>query len=182
MLFFACSTPCGFGNLEGFVLFDNFHIKVIKLCYIFIFYIYKNPIKYDKYVIDMVLSLLFMNYVAESGKVPGGQKKWKLKSEITADSELMDMLHKDLSGKDRISAHEFFLTLAACNTVIPIVSYDPSSSVEWNDLHKGSVAIEYQGESPDEIALVTAASAYGYTLFERTSGHIAIDVNGEKLR
>lgn len=111
-----------------------------------------------------------------------GQRRWKLKSEITADFELMDMLHKDLSGNDRICAHEFFLTLAACNTVIPIVSYDPSSSGEGNDLYKGSVAIEYQGESPDEIALVTAASAYGYTLFERTSGHIAIDVNGEKLR
>lgn len=119
---------------------------------------------------------------AESGKVPLGQRRLKLKSEITADFELMDMLHKDLSGEDRICAHEFFLTLAACNTVIPIVSNDLSLSGQGSDLHKGSVAIEYQGESPDEIALVTAASAYGYTLFERTSGHIAIDVNGEKLR
>jgi magnesium-transporting ATPase (P-type) len=42
--------------------------------------------------------------------------------------------------------------------------------------------IDYQGESPDEQALVTAASAYGYTLVERTTGHIVIDVLGERLR
>lgn len=42
--------------------------------------------------------------------------------------------------------------------------------------------IEYQGESPDEQALVTAASAYGYKLVERTTGHIAIDVHGERMR
>ncbi|XP_039037969.1 phospholipid-transporting ATPase 1-like [Hibiscus syriacus] len=43
-------------------------------------------------------------------------------------------------------------------------------------------AIDYQGESPDEQALVSGASAYGYTLHEQTSGHIVIDVNGDKLR
>ncbi|GMP51513.1 hypothetical protein CsSME_00017711 [Camellia sinensis var. sinensis] len=42
-------------------------------------------------------------------------------------------------------------------------------------------AIDYQGESPDEQALVAATSAYRYTLVERTSGHIVIDVNGQKL-
>lgn len=51
-----------------------------------------------------------------------------------------------------------------------------------SELEDNLVAIDYQGESPDEQALVSAASAYGYTLFERTSGHIIIDVNGEKLR
>ncbi|GJN31369.1 hypothetical protein PR202_gb19759 [Eleusine coracana subsp. coracana] len=38
------------------------------------------------------------------------------------------------------------------------------------------------GESPDEQALVIAASAYGYTLVERTTGHIVIDVQGERIR
>ncbi|XP_039001802.1 phospholipid-transporting ATPase 1-like [Hibiscus syriacus] len=108
--------------------------------------------------------------------------RWKLKSEISVDSELMDLLHKDLTGDERIAAHLFFLTLAACNTVIPIVSQDASSnhgrSESWGEVK----AIDYQGESPDEQALVSAASAYGYTLHERTSGHIAIDVNGDKLR
>ncbi|OMO53863.1 Cation-transporting P-type ATPase [Corchorus capsularis] len=110
------------------------------------------------------------------------RSRWKLKSEVSVDSSLFDLLHKDLVGDEKIAAHEFFLTLAACNTVIPIVSQDTSSghrsSESWEDVD----TIEYQGESPDEQALVSAASAYGYTLFERTSGHIVIDINGNKLR
>lgn len=98
-----------------------------------------------------------------------GTQRWKLKSEITVDPELMKLLHKEVIEGERLCAHEFFLTLAACNTVIPILQDD-------------TVSIDYQGESPDEQALVAAASAYGYTLFERTSGHIVVDVNGETLR
>ncbi|XP_010253041.1 PREDICTED: phospholipid-transporting ATPase 1-like [Nelumbo nucifera] len=109
-------------------------------------------------------------------------RRWKLKSEITTDAELMEFLHQDLSHDERIAAHEFFLTLAACNTVIPILTRSSSSSCTMTDLHEDVEAIDYQGESPDEQALVSAASAYGYTLIERTSGHIVIDVNGEKLR
>ncbi|KAL4309392.1 hypothetical protein GQ457_01G035900 [Hibiscus cannabinus] len=108
--------------------------------------------------------------------------RWKLKSEISVDSELMNFLHKDLAGDERIAAHLFFLTLAACNTVIPIVSQDASSGHGRSDSWGEVKAIAYQGESPDEQALVSAASAYGYTLHERTSGHIVIDVNGDKLR
>ncbi|GMJ01619.1 aminophospholipid ATPase 1 [Hibiscus trionum] len=108
--------------------------------------------------------------------------RWKLKSEISVDSELMDLLHKDFAGDERIAAHLFFLTLAACNTVIPIVSQDASSGHGRSDSLGEVKAIDYQGESPDEQALVSAASAYGYTLHERTSGHIVIDVNGDKLR
>lgn len=110
-----------------------------------------------------------------------GRRKWKLKSEITPDSELMKLLYKDLDGEERIAAHEFFLTLAACNTVIPILTENPSSD-SGSSLGNCSISVDYQGESPDEQALVAAASAYGYTLFERTSGHIVIDANGEKLR
>ncbi|PPS08499.1 hypothetical protein GOBAR_AA12125 [Gossypium barbadense] len=110
------------------------------------------------------------------------RSRWKLKSEISVDSELMDLLHKDLAGDERIAAHLFFLTLAACNTVIPIVSQDASSSHGSSDSSGEVKAIDYQGESPDEQALVSAASAYGYTLHERTSGHIVIDINGDKLR
>ncbi|KAK2981846.1 hypothetical protein RJ640_010363 [Escallonia rubra] len=113
---------------------------------------------------------------------PVGRRRWKLQSKIAIDSDLMDMLHKDLAGDERIALHEFFLALAACNTVIPMLTQSPSSSVEGSELHDDMVAIAYQGESPDEQALVAAASAYGYTLFERTSGHIVVDVNGEKLR
>ncbi|KAH6813144.1 aminophospholipid ATPase 1 [Perilla frutescens var. frutescens] len=103
-----------------------------------------------------------------------GGRKWKLKSEITPDSELIKLLYKDLHGEERIAAHEFFLTLAACNTMILILTNSPLSN--------GPTSIDYQGESPDEQALVPAAFAYGYTLFERTSRHIVMDTNGEKLR
>lgn len=85
-------------------------------------------------------------------------------------------------GDERNAAHEFFLTLAACNTVIPILTSNASTSGSRSGSLENVEAITYQGESPDEQALVSAASAYGYTLFERTSGHIAIDVNGERLR
>ncbi|XVE80732.1 hypothetical protein DITRI_Ditri15bG0004100 [Diplodiscus trichospermus] len=110
------------------------------------------------------------------------RSRWKLKSKISLDPKLMCLLHKDLAGDERIAAHEFFLTLAACNTVIPIVSQDPSSCDRRNGSLEDVEAVDYQGESPDEQALVSAASAYGYTLFERTSGHIVIDINGNKLR
>ncbi|XP_010922763.1 phospholipid-transporting ATPase 1 [Elaeis guineensis] len=111
--------------------------------------------------------------------VSGGPRR-KLSSEINVDPELLALLHKDLVGEEQIAVHEFFLTLAACNTVIPIASRSSSSSA--NDLHDEIEVIDYQGESPDEQALVAAASAYGYTLIERTSGHIVIDVNGDRLR
>lgn len=108
-------------------------------------------------------------------------RRWKLKSEISVDSKLMELLSKDLFGDERIAAHEFFLTLAACNTVIPIPTPSRSSGCT-SGLLENVEAIDYQGESPDEQALVSAASAYRYTLFERTSGHIVIDINGERLR
>ncbi|XAR68703.1 Phospholipid-translocating ATPase [Bertholletia excelsa] len=110
------------------------------------------------------------------------RRRWKLKPEISVDSELMSLLHKELLGDERNAAHEFFLTLATCNTVIPVRTQSTSPSCMDSDLHKDSEAIDYQGESPDEQALVLAASVYGYTLFERTSRHIVIDVNNEKLR
>ncbi|EPS67597.1 hypothetical protein M569_07178, partial [Genlisea aurea] len=108
-----------------------------------------------------------------------GRRKWKIKSEIPPDSELINLLYKEdpHTEEARNAAHGFFLTLAACNTVIPI--HTGSSE---NSSGSGIVTIDYQGESPDEQALVTAASSYGYTLFERTSGHVVIDVNGEALR
>ncbi|KAL2899777.1 Phospholipid-transporting ATPase 1 [Bienertia sinuspersici] len=110
------------------------------------------------------------------------RKRWKLKSEVDVDFDLMELLHKGAQGDDRNVAHEFFLTLAACNTVIPIFNQRASLEHAETDVEGDAEAIDYQGESPDEQALVSAASAYGYTLFERTSGHIVIDVNGEKLR
>ncbi|KDP21859.1 hypothetical protein JCGZ_00646 [Jatropha curcas] len=118
----------------------------------------------------------------ENENISAVRRGWKLKSTVAVDYELRELLHKDLVEDERIAAHEFFLTLAACNTVIPIRTCDRSSTCAESQCHEDVETIEYQGESPDEQALVAAASAYGYTLFERTSGHIVIDVNGEKLR
>lgn len=101
------------------------------------------------------------------------------KPKVKVDLALTELLNQPLIGEERLSAHDFFLTLAACNTVIPVNtegSHDLTNEVDEIG------AIDYQGESPDEQALVIAASAYGYTLVERTTGHIVIDVLGERLR
>jgi phospholipid-transporting ATPase len=114
-----------------------------------------------------------LTYFAESLRQSGRKPK------INVDSALMALLNRPLIGEERLAAHDFFLTLAACNTVIPVrteISHDLTNEVDEIG------AIDYQGESPDEQALVTAASAYGYTLVERTTGHIVIDVLGERLR
>ncbi|XP_051180788.1 phospholipid-transporting ATPase 1 [Lolium perenne] len=108
-----------------------------------------------------------------------GQHDRNPKSEINVDSVLLALLNEPLFGEERLAAHDFFLTLAACNTVIPVST--GSSSDLTNELNEVG-AIDYQGESPDEQALVIAASAYGYKLIERTTGHIVIDVQGERIR
>lgn len=111
------------------------------------------------------------------GSIPGAGTQLRSNSGIKVDTDLWALLQKDFVGEDRIAAHYFFLALAACNTVIPIATKCTNPGSE-NEIE----AIDYQGESPDEQALVTAASAYGFTLIERTSGHVVVDVNGDKLR
>ncbi|KAL2319987.1 hypothetical protein Fmac_028956 [Flemingia macrophylla] len=117
-----------------------------------------------------------------AAEADSGKRRWNLKSKIPVDSELMALLQKDSDRDEKIAAHEFFLTLAACNTVIPIISSSTFPSSGEGESNESIECIDYQGESPDEQALVSAASAYGYTLFERTSGNIVIDIHGEKLR
>lgn len=113
--------------------------------------------------------------IAESSS----QHDRKPKSEINVDALLLALLKQPLFGEERLAAHDFFLTLAACNTVIPVsTGGSPDLTNEVSEVG----AIDYQGESPDEQALVIAASAYGYKLVERTTGHIVIDVQGERIR
>lgn len=127
-------------------------------------------------------TITFVIFCAEPTAAPSSRNKLRLNLKIPTDTELMELLHIELAGEERIAAHEFFMTLAACNTVIPILTHSSSSCALLDEVHDTVGTIDYQGESPDEQALVAAASAYGYTLCERTSGHIVIDVNGEKLR
>jgi phospholipid-transporting ATPase len=94
---------------------------------------------------------------------------WKPKMEVKVDAELVRLLGKSFATQERKVAHEYFLTMAACNTIVPTII-------------EGARLIDYQGESPDEQALVSAAAAYGYALIERTSGHIVIDILGERQR
>lgn len=95
------------------------------------------------------------------------------KMKVMVDPELIKISKSGKHTDQGKRVHDFFLALAACNTIVPLTvdSSDPAVKL-----------IEYQGESPDEQALVYAAAAYGFMLIERTSGHIVIDVQGEKQR
>ncbi|VFQ82126.1 unnamed protein product [Cuscuta campestris] len=95
------------------------------------------------------------------------------KMNVKVDEELIRLLKVGKHTDEENHVHDFFLALAACNTIVPLTTDSPNPAVKW---------IEYQGESPDEQALVYAAAAYGFMLIERTSGHIVIDIQGEKQR
>lgn len=110
---------------------------------------------------------LQLSYVAEDGQV----LKPKLKVKI--DPDLLNMVRNGKHTDEGRRVWDFFLALAACNTIVPLAVKTSDPSVRL---------IDYQGESPDEQALVYAAAAYGFMLIERTSGHIVIDVQGERQR
>jgi len=61
---------------------------------------------------------------------------------------------------------EFFRLLSVCHTVMP----------EW-DSETGS--LEYQAQSPDENALVSAARNFGFVFTKRTPRSITINFNGQ---
>lgn len=94
------------------------------------------------------------------------------KTAVTTDPKLAALL-KDGMGAKASRARDLFLALATCNTIVPIVE---------DTANPAAKLVEYQGESPDEQALVYAAAAYGHKLVERTSGHIVVDVFGARQR
>ncbi|KAK4285230.1 hypothetical protein QN277_001957 [Acacia crassicarpa] len=93
------------------------------------------------------------------------------KMKVKVNPELLQLSRSRLENDKGKRIHDFFLALAACNTIVPlhVDTSDPKVKL-----------IDYQGESPDEQALAYAAATYGYTLIERTSGHIMIDIQGER--
>lgn len=95
---------------------------------------------------------------------------FKPKMKVKVDPELLSMSRMKHTDEGR-HVRDFFLALAACNTIVPITVETSDPSVKL---------LEYQGESPDEQALVYAAATYGFVLIERTSGHIIIDIQGER--
>ncbi|KAK1278519.1 Phospholipid-transporting ATPase 1 [Acorus gramineus] len=100
-------------------------------------------------------------------------KVLKPKVTVKTDPELVRLLRSGKEMEERKHARDFFLALSACNTIVPLVVETADPAVRL---------IDYQGESPDEQALVYAAAAYGFMLIERTSGHIIIDILGERQR
>lgn len=95
------------------------------------------------------------------------------KMKVKTDPALLRLSNSKNDTEERKHVHDFFLALAACNTIVPLVTDTSDPTVKM---------IDYQGESPDEQALVYAAAAYGFMLIERTSGHIVIDIQGERQR
>lgn len=92
---------------------------------------------------------------------------------VKIDEELVQLLRSGNKSEKKKRACDFVLGLAACNTIVPLVVETEDPRVKL---------IDYQGESPDEQALAYAAAAYGFVLVERTSGHIIIDVLGQRQR
>ncbi|XP_066393576.1 phospholipid-transporting ATPase 1-like isoform X5 [Miscanthus floridulus] len=104
---------------------------------------------------------------------PEGDRIWAPKISVNTDPELVKLIRDGADTEQGTQTREFFVALATCNTIVPMIADGPDPKKK---------VIDYQGESPDEQALVSAAAAYGFVLVERTSGHIVIDVLGEKLR
>ncbi|KAI3664865.1 hypothetical protein L6452_43474 [Arctium lappa] len=127
-------------------------------------------------------SILGVDYSGEGTDFDGEQRGyciqvngqvWRPKMMVKVDKVLLRLSQTGNNMKANEQIYDFFLALAACNTIVPIVvdTSDPSEKL-----------VDYQGESPDEQALVYAAAAYGFMLMERTSGHIVIDIQGERQR
>lgn len=95
------------------------------------------------------------------------------KMKVKIDQQIQQLLKQGKETEEGKNAHDFFLALAACNTIVPLVVETPDPTMRL---------VDYQGESPDEQALVYAAASYGFMLLERTSGYITIDVLGERYR
>ena len=93
---------------------------------------------------------------------------------VKVDPQLLELSRSGRDTEEVKHVHDFFLALAACNTIVPLIVDDKSDPT--------AKLMVYQGESPDEQALAYAAAAYGFMLIERTSGHIIIDIHGESQR
>ncbi|CAJ1958657.1 unnamed protein product [Sphenostylis stenocarpa] len=100
-------------------------------------------------------------------------KVFRPKMKVKVNPELLQLARSEFLNLEGKRIHDFFLALATCNTIVPLVVDSPDPDVKLMD---------YQGESPDEQALAYAAAAYGFMLIERTSGHIVIDIHGQRQK
>lgn len=108
----------------------------------------------------------------------------KTKAKPKVDVKLLALLQSSANTPERRAAHEYMLVLTACNTIVPTkVTMGSDGKLEMHAAaNNDGGQIEYQGESPDEQALVSAAASYGYVLLERSLESILINVMGEPQR
>ncbi|XP_012160647.1 phospholipid-transporting ATPase ID isoform X2 [Ceratitis capitata] len=85
--------------------------------------------------------------------------------EFEPDFRWYDRTLLDAVRSDEEHAQNFFRLLALCHTVMP----------EYVEGH-----LEYQAQSPDEAALVSAARNFGFVFRSRTPNSITIEVKGNR--
>ena len=83
------------------------------------------------------------------------------------DERLLDHLHSGHRNADTIE--KFLTSMAVCHTVIPERTSTPGH-------------IEYQAQSPDEAALVSAAKAFDYVFSDREADKITVTIDGKDSR
>lgn len=93
------------------------------------------------------------------------------------DSRLIARLRANHSTRKEI--HEFLLVLAICNTVIP--EYEPPSDCGDEAANASRGTIKYNASSPDEQALVLAASDLGYILKSRDGSMCHTTILGQPM-
>ncbi|KMZ65496.1 ATPase [Zostera marina] len=103
--------------------------------------------------------------VSDDGEV------WKPKVAVKTDPKLVKILNAGGDTEQAKYAREFFLALATCNTIVPYIVDTPDPNLKL---------VDYQGESPDEQALVYAAASYGFMLLKRSAGKVEVDVLGQR--
>lgn len=86
-------------------------------------------------------------------------------NEHEAEFKWYDRSLLDAVQSDDEHVHNFFRLLAVCHTVMP---------------ETGNGKLEYQAQSPDEAALVSAARNFGFVFKSRTPNSITIEVMGNK--
>ena len=95
-------------------------------------------------------------------------------AKIMVNHELTDILSSINSEKHmtlKKTLQEFFVLLAISNTVN--VAKTSNTKAERNIK---SSSITYEAESPDELALVNAAAAYGFRLLQRSASHAEVEL------
>ncbi|GJN07993.1 hypothetical protein PR202_ga25876 [Eleusine coracana subsp. coracana] len=107
--------------------------------------------------------------------VEEGDRIWAPKILVNTDTDLVKLIRADDTEQGKY-AREFFLALATCNTIVPMTSDgpDPNTTKIVTTTRASRRTTSRRWSLPP--------AAYGFVLVERTSGHIVIDVLGEKQR